>query len=94
MSPLADLIEMQCLWFIQEEGASYSRQHKYALALKRFHQIFAVSCPYLATSELGAKLTKEQIVSCVRAADPDFERFDRWALVGMVVMGCLPTTGE
>jgi solute carrier family 10 (sodium/bile acid cotransporter), member 7 len=32
------------------------------------------------------------IVSCVRAADPNFETFDRWALVGMVVMGVLPTT--
>ncbi|ORY89758.1 SBF-like CPA transporter family-domain-containing protein [Leucosporidium creatinivorum] len=32
------------------------------------------------------------IVSCVRAADPNFERFDRFALVGMVVLGCVPTT--
>ncbi|KAK4054691.1 LRR receptor-like serine/threonine-protein kinase RGI2 [Microbotryomycetes sp. JL221] len=32
------------------------------------------------------------IVNCVRAADPDFERFDRYALVGMVVMGSVPTT--
>lgn len=27
-----------------------------------------------------------QIVSCVRAADPNFEKFDRYAMVGMVVL--------
>lgn len=32
------------------------------------------------------------IVSFIRLADPEFERFNRWALVGMVVMGCIPTT--
>lgn len=32
------------------------------------------------------------IVSAVRRSDPNFEKFDQWALVGMVVMGCLPTT--
>lgn len=32
------------------------------------------------------------IVSAVHRSDPDFEKFDRWALVGFVVMGCLPTT--
>lgn len=34
---------MQCLWLLEEEGDSYVRQSKYALALKRYHQIFAVS---------------------------------------------------
>lgn len=34
---------MQCLWLLQEEGDSFVRQSKFALALKRFHQIFAVS---------------------------------------------------
>lgn len=32
------------------------------------------------------------IVSAVHRLDPDFERFDRWALAGMVVLGCVPTT--
>ncbi|GAA6008832.1 hypothetical protein JCM10207_001740 [Rhodosporidiobolus poonsookiae] len=32
------------------------------------------------------------IISCVRAADPTSERFNRWALVGFQVMGVLPTT--
>lgn len=34
----------------------------------------------------------KQVVSCVKAADPEFERFNKYALVGLVVMGCLPTT--
>jgi len=33
-----------------------------------------------------------QIVSAVQAADPEHKRFDRWALVGLVVMGVMPTT--
>ncbi|GAA5857328.1 hypothetical protein JCM9279_000298 [Rhodotorula babjevae] len=32
------------------------------------------------------------IVSAVQAADPDNLRFDKYALVGLVVMGCMPTT--
>ncbi|GAA5991637.1 hypothetical protein JCM11641_000205 [Rhodosporidiobolus odoratus] len=32
------------------------------------------------------------IINCVRAADPDYKRFNRWALIGMQVMGVLPTT--
>ncbi|GAA5851603.1 hypothetical protein JCM8547_001145 [Rhodosporidiobolus lusitaniae] len=32
------------------------------------------------------------IVSAVRASDPDHKRFNEWSLIGMVVMGCVPTT--
>ncbi|GAA5921470.1 hypothetical protein JCM1841_005472 [Sporobolomyces salmonicolor] len=32
------------------------------------------------------------IINCVRAGDPNFERFDRYSLVGMMTMGVLPTT--
>ncbi|BGP16797.1 hypothetical protein JCM10213_002191 [Rhodosporidiobolus nylandii] len=32
------------------------------------------------------------IISCVRAADPQYERFNQWALIGMQVMAVLPTT--
>ncbi|GAA6032430.1 hypothetical protein JCM8097_008171 [Rhodosporidiobolus ruineniae] len=32
------------------------------------------------------------IVSAVRASDPTYETFNRWLLVGMVVMGVMPTT--
>ncbi|SCZ89658.1 BZ3500_MvSof-1268-A1-R1_Chr9g10530 [Microbotryum saponariae] len=32
------------------------------------------------------------IVNIVRAADPTYTRINEWALVGMVVMGCVPTT--
>ncbi|CAJ0877381.1 6030_t:CDS:10 [Entrophospora sp. SA101] len=37
--PLTDLIDMQCMWFVLEEGESYMRRSKLGKALKRFHQI-------------------------------------------------------
>lgn len=38
-SPLQDLTDMQCLWFLSEEGHSYRRQGNLGLALKRYHTI-------------------------------------------------------
>jgi len=38
--PLADLTDMQCMWFALEDGESYARQGKYGVALKRFHTIW------------------------------------------------------
>jgi len=41
--PLGDLLDMQCVWYITEDGESYLRQGNIALALKRFravHDIF------------------------------------------------------
>lgn len=40
--PLSDLIDMQCVWYLTEDGQSYLRQRKLGLALKRFHQILAI----------------------------------------------------
>ena len=40
--PLGDLLEMQCLWYLTEDGQSYLRQRKLGLALKRFHQILNI----------------------------------------------------
>ncbi|MBE7179950.1 MAG: hypothetical protein INR71_01885 [Terriglobus roseus] len=37
--PLGDLHEMQCMWFLTEDGEAYVRQGKLALALKRFSAI-------------------------------------------------------
>lgn len=34
--PLGDLHDMQCIWYITEDGKSYLRQKKLGLALKRF----------------------------------------------------------
>ena len=40
--PLADLHDMQCMWFLTEDGQSYARQSKIGLALKRFMSIFNI----------------------------------------------------
>lgn len=40
--PLGDLLDMQCVWFLTEDGLAYLRQRKLGLALKRFHQIYNV----------------------------------------------------
>ncbi|KAL3420814.1 tetratricopeptide [Phlyctema vagabunda] len=40
--PLADLHDMQCMWFLTEDGESYARQGKTGLALKRFTSVFNV----------------------------------------------------
>ncbi|KAG7049787.1 acetyltransferase [Colletotrichum scovillei] len=37
--PLADLLDMQCVWFLSEDGEAYARQGDDALALKRFHTV-------------------------------------------------------
>ncbi|KAJ9266216.1 hypothetical protein DTO021C3_5763 [Paecilomyces variotii] len=36
---LGDLLEMQCVWYLTEDGESYLRQRKLGLALKRFHAV-------------------------------------------------------
>ncbi|KAI5478629.1 hypothetical protein MNV49_004771 [Pseudohyphozyma bogoriensis] len=41
-TPLSDLIDMQALWVLEEEGKSFARQSKFNLALKRYHQMFNV----------------------------------------------------
>ena len=40
--PLGDLTDMQCVWFLTEDGESYLRQGKLSLALKRFATVFNV----------------------------------------------------
>ncbi|EMR08274.1 hypothetical protein PNEG_03439 [Pneumocystis murina B123] len=37
--PIDDLVDMQCIWFILEDGQSFLRQKKYNIALKRFETI-------------------------------------------------------
>ncbi|BGP19463.1 hypothetical protein JCM10213v2_007558 [Rhodosporidiobolus nylandii] len=41
-SPLEDLVEMQCLWFLQEEGDAYAQKEDYGRALRRYHQIYDI----------------------------------------------------
>ena len=40
--PLGDLHDMQCVWYITEDGESYLRQGKLGLALKRFTSISSI----------------------------------------------------
>ncbi|MCJ1321423.1 hypothetical protein MMC15_006768 [Xylographa vitiligo] len=40
--PLGDLHDMQCMWFITEDGESYMRQKRIGLALKRFTAIYNI----------------------------------------------------
>lgn len=40
--PLADLLDMQCIWFLTEDGESHARQGHVGLALKRFHAIYNI----------------------------------------------------
>jgi len=40
--PLADLHDMQCMWFLTEDGQAYARQGKIGLALKRFTSIYNI----------------------------------------------------
>ena len=40
--PLGDLTDMQCMWFLTEDGESYLRQQKLGLALKRFTSILNI----------------------------------------------------
>lgn len=37
--PLADLLDMQCVWYLTEDGESYARRGNIGLALKRFHAV-------------------------------------------------------
>ena len=40
--PLGDLTDMQCVWFLTEDGESYFRQGRLSLALKRFRTVYDV----------------------------------------------------
>ncbi|MCJ1286234.1 N-alpha-acetyltransferase 15, NatA auxiliary subunit [Xylographa opegraphella] len=40
--PLGDLHDMQCIWYITEDGESYMRQMRIGLALKRFTAVYNI----------------------------------------------------
>ncbi|KAG6058342.1 hypothetical protein E4U17_000117 [Claviceps sp. LM77 group G4] len=40
--PLADLLDMQCIWYLTEDGEAYARQGNVGLALKRFHAVINI----------------------------------------------------
>ncbi|PYH39434.1 peptide alpha-N-acetyltransferase complex A subunit NAT1 [Aspergillus neoniger CBS 115656] len=39
---MGDLHEMQCVWYLTEDGEAYLRQKKLGLALKRFHAVYNI----------------------------------------------------
>ncbi|ORY57440.1 NMDA receptor-regulated protein 1-domain-containing protein [Pseudomassariella vexata] len=40
--PLADLLDMQCVWFMTEDGEAQARKGNVGLALKRFHTVYNI----------------------------------------------------
>ena len=42
MSAVTDLTDLQCLWFLQEEGDSYRRNGNLGMALKRYQTLAEV----------------------------------------------------
>lgn len=40
--PVADLVDMQALWYVVEDGEAWQRKGRTGLALKRFHQVAEV----------------------------------------------------
>jgi peptide alpha-N-acetyltransferase len=40
--PLVDLTDMQCIWFLTEDGEAWQRRGDVGLALKRYHTIFNI----------------------------------------------------
>lgn len=40
VGPLSDLIDMQCVWFMTEDGEAQARRGNVGLALKRFHAVY------------------------------------------------------
>lgn len=40
--PITDLLDMQCLWYLTEDGEAYARRGNTAMALKRFHQVHEI----------------------------------------------------
>jgi hypothetical protein len=53
-TPGADLKDMQCSWYLIEEGDAYRRAGNLPLAVKRYEQVIAVSHHrWLGRSDLG-----------------------------------------
>ncbi len=40
--PLSDLLDMQCVWYLTEDGEAYTREGNIGLALKRLHAVWNI----------------------------------------------------
>ena len=40
--PMSDLLDMQCVWFMAEDGEAQARKGNVGLALKRFHTVYNI----------------------------------------------------
>ncbi|GAA5820933.1 hypothetical protein JCM3770_002635 [Rhodotorula araucariae] len=79
------LLAVAIIFFIS--GLSIPLRNMYIRALDwRLHLVCNITTFLLFPTVVFA------IVSAVQAADPEHKHFDRWALVGLVVMGVMPTT--
>lgn len=52
ISAVADLTDLQCLWFLQEEGDAHNRNGNLALALKRYQALATVRTLFLISIAL------------------------------------------
>jgi hypothetical protein len=68
---------MQCLWVLQEEGESFVRQGKFALALKRYHQMFDVSGSSLLVARARGLMARygRQIFTEIEEDQYDFHSY-------------------
>ncbi|KAK4688996.1 N-alpha-acetyltransferase 15/16, NatA auxiliary subunit, partial [Tremellales sp. Uapishka_1] len=73
MTSAADLTDMQCLWFLHEEGDAYRRSGNLGMALKRYQATATVSCPFALVA--GDELTTVQVFQDYEDDQYDFHTY-------------------
>lgn len=79
MTPIADLTDLQCLWFVSEEGDAYRRKGAWGLGLKRYMSIVNVRWPligwywYLGGCGMNRRARWVEVKRC-RADKKDIQR--------------------
>lgn len=75
-SPLEDLVDMQCLWFLQEQGDAFLAKEDLGRALRRYHQIFDVSTGFLTPRRLRACPTERLVFSAQAFQEMEEDQYD------------------